>query len=79
MTQYSVFSKSANYSETFYSLSAAKKEMKRLIKAGHTDVSGSITKIYSNGDLEPMGKIDLGGNNATLMANSPHHQKNKGY
>lgn len=79
MTQYSVFSKSANYSETFCSLSAAKKEMKRLIKAGHTDVTGSITKIYSNGDWEPMGKIDLGGNNATIVANSPRNQKKKGY
>lgn len=79
MTQYSVYSKSANFSEIYYSLSVAKKKMKELIKAGHTDVTGSITKIYSNGDWVPMGPIELGGNNATIVANSPRNQKNKGY
>lgn len=79
MTQYSVYSKSADFRKVYFSLSAAKKQMKELIKAGHTDVTGSITKIYSNGDWEPMGKIDLGGNNATIVANSPRNQKKKGY
>lgn len=79
MTQYSVYSKSADFRKVYFSLSAAKKQMKELIKAGHTDVCGSITKIYSNGDWVPMGPIDLNGNNATIVANSPRNQKKKGY
>ena len=79
MTQYSVYSKSADFRKVYFSLSAAKKQMKELIKAGHTDVCGSITKVYSNGDWVPMGPIDLNDNNATIVANSPRNQKKKGY
>ena len=38
MTICHVYSESANYDEEFYSVAAAKKEMKRLIKEGYTDV-----------------------------------------
>lgn len=70
MKQYSVFSKQANVCETYYKVSNAKKRMKELIKEGYTDVSGSITQIWSNGDFEPMGKIELKGNNKTFCANT---------
>ena len=69
MTIYSVYDKTSKESETYYSLSAAKKAMKELIKQGH-EVSGSKTKIYSNGDWIPCGEITLTGSNKTFIANT---------
>ena len=42
-----------------------------------TDVIGSITKVWSNGDWEPAGKIQLQGSNKTFMANT--RQKSASY
>lgn len=75
MTQYSVFSKEAveqgfEYETCFFSVAAAKKEMKRLMAAGFQDVTGSKTKVYSNGDWEPCGEITLTGSNKIFMANT---------
>ena len=50
--------------EQFYSITAAKALMKR-----HPGSTGSITKVYSNGDWEPCGPINLNGNNAVQMSN----------
>ena len=42
------------YSEEFHSLSAAKRLMKQ-----HKGSVGTITKVWANGEWEPMGKIEL--------------------
>lgn len=76
MTIYSVYNKTTKDSETHYSLSGAKKRMKELIKQGY-EVSGSKTKIYSNGDWEPCGEITLTGSNKVFIANT--RQTKAGY
>ena len=76
MTTYSVFDNTTKWSETYFTLSAAKKKMKELIKQGH-EVSGSKTKIYSNGDWVPCGPITLSGSNKTFVANT--RQTKAGY
>lgn len=50
--------------ETFTTVSAAKKWMKE--RPGST---GTITKIWSNGDWEPCGEITLQESNAIQMSN----------
>ena len=62
--------------EEYYSLSEAKKAMKDLIKNGY-EVSGLKYKVYSDGDFELLGKIELTGSNAHFVANT--RQKNIGY
>lgn len=79
MTICHVYSKSAGYDEELFSVAAAKKEMKRLIKEGHTDVHGNKTKVWANGEWENCGEITLTGSNATFIANSPRNMKNKNY
>ena len=79
MTIYYVNSETSNYKKEFYSVAEAKKEMKRLIKEGHTDVHGSKTKVWSNGDWENCGEITLTGSNATFIANSPRNMKHANY
>ena len=69
MTIYSVYDKTTKESETYYSLSAAKKAMKELTKQGH-EVVGDKTRIYSNGDWIPCGEITLSGSNKSFVANS---------
>lgn len=69
MTLYSVYDKTTKEGETCYTLSGAKKWMKERMKMGH-EVSGSKTKIYSNGDWIPCGEITLTGSNKTFIANS---------
>lgn len=76
MTIYSVYDKTTKESTTHYKLSSAKKHMKDLIKQGH-EVSGSKTKVYSNGDWEPCGEITLTGSNKVFMANT--RQTKAGY
>lgn len=76
MKQYSVYDRTDNQSETFFTLTAAKKWMRERIKLGH-EVTGSITKIWSNGDWEPCGEIKLTATNKTLIANTK--QKKEGY
>ena len=51
-------------SETFYNLTDAKKWMKE--RPGST---GTITKVWGNGDWEPCGEITLKGSNAVKMSN----------
>ena len=65
------------YADTMFTLSAAKKLMKEKMREGMTDVIGSITKVWSNGDWEPAGKIQLQGSNKTFMVNT--RQKSASY
>ena len=60
MRIYSV-SNNEGYSEQFHSLTAAKKAMKE------HNARGFITKVFSNGDWEPMGEIKLSGSNASKL------------
>ncbi len=69
MMMCSVYDKTTGASETFCSVAAAKKRMKQLLKEGH-EVSGSKTKVYSNGDWVPCGEITLTGSNAVFVANT---------
>ena len=79
MTIYHIYSEQAGYNKEFYSVAAAKKEMKRLIREGCTDVCGNKTKVWSNGDWENCGEITLTGSNSTFMANSPRNMKHSNY
>ena len=69
MTVYNVIDKTTGEKEELYSLSAAKKWMREHLKQGH-EVSGSKTRIYSNGDFVPCGEIKLEGSNKVFIANS---------
>lgn len=77
MKQYTVVSRKADFHETYYSLSEAKKKIHELIKTGYDDTCGSITKVRSNGEWEPMGPITLSGRNTTFCANT--RQKKESY
>ena len=68
MKTYDVINKETGYHETFHDLPSAKKAMRE------NDAKGFITKIWSNGDWEPMGEIKLAGQNKTFAANT-HQQK----
>lgn len=49
-------------SKTFYNLNDAKKEIKN-----NPGSKGFITKIYNNGDWEPIGEIKIKGCNASCV------------
>ena len=76
MTMYSVYDKTTKETESFTSLSVAKKRMRPLMAQGH-EVCGSKTKVWANGDWEPCGEISLTGSNKTFVANT--RQKKPGY
>jgi hypothetical protein len=59
----------------FFSLSEAKKWIKDRINIGH-EASGSIYKYFSNGNFEPLGKIDLKYNNKKFIANTKMRKAN---
>lgn len=71
MRIYHVSNKETGFSEEFFSLAAAKKAMRE------HNATGSITKVYSNGDWVPCGEIKLQGSNKTFIANS--RQTTKSY
>lgn len=79
MTICHVYSESANYDKEWYSVADAKRDMKRLIKEGYTDVHGNKTKVWANGEWENCGEITLSGSNATFIANSPKNMKKANY
>lgn len=56
MTQCFVYDLSTKESETFFTLTAAKKWMRERQKQGH-EVERSKYKVYSNGDTVNCGKI----------------------
>lgn len=69
MTQCLVYDLTTKESESFFTLTAAKKWMRERQKQGH-EVSGSKYKVYSNGDTVNCGKICLAGSSKTFIANS---------
>ncbi len=71
MKIYTVVNPEKNYQEEFTSLTSAKKAMHE------HDAKGFITKVWANGDWEPMGEIKLKGSNKTMCANC--RQKKAGY
>ena len=76
MTQCIVYDNTTKKSETFCTLTAAKKWMRARIKLGH-DVSGEKYRIYSDGDFVNCGNIRLDGDNRSFVANT--RQTKKGY
>lgn len=64
-----VINKTTGDFEEYHSLSAAKSAMKALKKQGY-EVKGSKTKVWSNGDFEPLGEITLTGSNKHFVANT---------
>ena len=71
MKIYTVVNPEKNYHEEFTSLTSAKKAMRE------HDAKGFITKVWANGDWEPMGEIKLKGSNKTMCATC--RQKKAGY
>lgn len=69
MTQCLVYDLTTKESETFFTLTGAKKWMRERQKQGH-EVEGSKYRIYSNGDTVNCGRIKLTGNNKSFVANS---------
>lgn len=69
MKIYNVYNNETGYSERFFNLPEAKKAMKE------NNAKGSITKVWRNGDWEPMGEIVLKGNNKTFCANTKQTTK----
>ena len=64
MKIYNVINKETEYQEVFYDLPTAKKAMRE------NNAKGYITKVWRNGDWEPMGEIKLAGQNKTFAANT---------
>ena len=71
MKIYTVENQKSGYRDEFTSLTEAKKAMRE------HDAQGFITKVWANGDWEPMGEIKLNGSNKTMCANC--RQKKAGY
>ena len=71
MKIYTVENQGSGYRDEFTSLTEAKKAMRE------HDAQGFITKVWANGDWEPMGEIKLNGSNKTMCANC--RQKKAGY
>ena len=71
MKIYTVENQESGYRDEFTSLTEAKKAMRE------HDAQGFITKVWANGDWEPMGEIKLNGSNKTMCAN--FRQKKAGY
>lgn len=69
MTIYSTFDHTTQESGEFCSCAPAKKWMKERNALGH-ETSGSITKVYSNGDWIPCGPITLKASNKVYIANT---------
>lgn len=76
MTQCIVYDETTKESETFFTLTAAKKWMRNKLKQGH-EVSGQKYKVYSDGDFVNCGEINLTGSNKSFVANTK--QKKPGY
>lgn len=76
MTQCIVYDETTKESQTFHTLTAAKKWMRERIKQGH-EVRGQKYKVYSDGDFVNCGTISLAGNNKSFVANT--RQTKKGY
>ena len=76
MTQCIVYGETTKESETFCSLTAAKKWMRERMKKDHK-VSGQKYRVYSDGEFVNCGSISLKGSNKSFVANT--RQTQKGY
>ena len=76
MIQCYVYDETTKERETFYTLTAAKKWMRELMKKDHK-VSGQKYRIYSDGEFVNCGSINITGNNKSFVANSK--QTKSGY
>ena len=76
MTQCIVYDETTKESETFCSLTAAKRWMRERIKQKHK-VSGQKYRVYSDGEFVNCGSISLTGSNKSFVANT--RQTKKGY
>ena len=76
MTECIVYDETTKESETFCTLTAAKKWMRERMKQRH-EVSGQKYKVYSNGDFVNCGNILLNGCNKSFVANTK--QRKPGY
>lgn len=70
MKIYDVVNEETGYQEQFVSLAEAKKAMKE------HNAKGYITKVWANGDWEPLGEIKLKGSNKTMIANTRQKKPN---
>ena len=70
MKIYTVINDETDYREDFHSLSEAKQALRE------HNAQGFITKVWSNGDWEPAGKITLKGSNKTFITNTRQQKKN---
>lgn len=75
MIQCIVYDETAKESETFFTLTAAKKWMRERMKSGH-EVSGQKYKVYSDGDFVNCGPIRLSGSNKHFIANTRQKKTN---
>ncbi len=75
MIQCIVYDNTTKESETFFTLTASKKWMKKRVAQGH-EVEGYKYRIYSNGDTVNCGKIKLTGSNKSFVANSKQRKPN---
>ena len=66
MTQCIVYDETTKESETFCSLTAAKKWMRERIKQKH-EVSGQKYRVYSDGEFVNCGSISLTGSNKSFV------------
>lgn len=69
MTICNVHDKMTGESKEFYTLTEAKKWMRDRIRQGHEDTD-SKTRVWANGEWEPMGRIELNTNNKVLVTNT---------
>lgn len=74
MTQYIVYDETTKESETFCTLTAAKKWMRERMKLEHR-VSGQKYKVYADGDFVNCGSISLTDSNRSFVANTRQTKK----
>ncbi|MEE0936543.1 MAG: hypothetical protein UIG52_00775 [Bacteroidales bacterium] len=75
MRVYSVYDKTTGEAEEFFSVSEAKKWIKDRLNIGH-EAYGTIYKYFSNGDFEPLGRIELKKSNKIFIANTKMKREN---
>lgn len=69
MTQCIVYDETTHESETFCTLTAAKKWMRSRLKQG-LQVSGQKYRVYTDGEFVNCGTINLTGSNKAFVANT---------
>lgn len=75
MKVYLTCDKTTGETEEFYSVSEAKEWIKDRLNIGH-EAYGTIYKYFSNGDFEPLGRIELKKSNKIFVANTKMRKAN---